>query len=139
MSLGFYRGAWRAGNLLRGEALSPCAEPLDLAVERGSQASIFLRANQGEDSAPGHGNVGMAGQFQHAQGVQGLFVAPLVAGDHGDAQHLDVRSLKQRQQGHLVGAAGTSTILIDEDEAFLRRAQGCNESQQKQKSCSVHG
>ena len=64
----------------------------------------------------------MPGQLQHAQGVQRLFVAPRVAGHDGDSEHLHVRRLKQRQHRHLIGAAGTGAILIDQDQALLRGA-----------------
>ena len=67
---------------------APCAQPGHFAVERGCQARLFLGANERKHRAAGHGNIGVAGQLQHAQRVQGFFVAPRVAGDDGDAQHL---------------------------------------------------
>ena len=85
------------------------------------EARLFLRADQRKHSAPGHWNIGMSGQFQHAQRVQRLLVAPCVAGHDGDAQHLYMRSLKQRQHRHLVGAAGAGAVLIDQHQPLLRR------------------
>ena len=99
---------------------APCAQPSHFAVERRVEARLFLRADQGKHRAPRHGNVGVAGELQHAQGVQGFFVAPCVAGDHGDAQNLHIGRLQQRQHGHLVRAAGAGAVLIDEHQAFLR-------------------
>jgi hypothetical protein len=48
----------------------------------------------------------------------GLFVAPGVAGDHGDAEDLDLGGLQEDHHRHLVGAAGAGAVLIDEDEAL---------------------
>jgi len=66
----------------------------------------------------------VAGQLEHAQGVLRLLIAPCVAGDHGDAEHLHIRGLEQRQNGHLVRAAGPGAVLIDEHKALLRRRRG---------------
>ena len=63
----------------------------------------------------------------------GFFVAPGVAGDHGDAEDLNLRGLEESHHGHLVGAAGAGAVLVDEDEARgLRRCgQGCEKQQQE--------
>ena len=105
-----------------GEA-APCAEPGNFAVERRVEACFVFSANERKHSAFGNGNIGVVGELQHAQRVQGLFVAPGIAGDDGDPEHLHVGRLQKREHGHLVSAAGACTVLIDEDETLLRRKQ----------------
>ena len=102
---------------------APGAQPGHFAVERRLQARLLLGADQRKHCASRHGHVGVAGELQHAQGVQSFFVAPRVAGHHGDAQDLHVGRLQQRQHRHLVRAAGAGAVLIDEDEALLRGKQ----------------
>ena len=87
----------------RGWTAAPGAKPgRPCRTSADFQAGFFLCADERKDCAAGYGNVGVAGEFEHAQGVEGFFVAPGVAGDHGDAEDLDLRRLQQSQHGHLV-------------------------------------
>ena len=117
---------------------SPCAQPRDFAVERCLHACLLLVADQRKNSATNDGNIGVPGQLQHAQRVQRLFVAPRIAGHHGDSEHLHVWRLKQRKHCHLIGAAGTSAILIDQDQALLSGAHRDAGQKQKRKQLSFH-
>ncbi len=88
--------------MVRGRLLPHAPSHDDLAVERFAKLRLLLCAHQRENRALGQRNVRVAGQLQHAQGMQRLFIAPGVAGDHRDAQHLNLRRLQQRQHCHLV-------------------------------------
>ena len=58
-------------------------------------------------------DVGVSGQFKHAQRVSDLLVAPLVSAHDRDAQGLDLRRLQHHQHGLLVGGGGAAGILIE--------------------------
>jgi len=49
--------------------------------------------------------------------MRDLFVPPLVAGDYGDSEDLDLWRLEHYEQGLQVTAAGAGAILIDDDLA----------------------
>ncbi len=133
-------GGRRAGSRFRlhGGHAAPRAEPRDFAHDRFHEACLFLGADEREDGAAGYGNIGVAGQLQHAQRVQGLFVAPSVTGDHGDAQHPHIRRLQQRQHGHLIGAAGAGAVLIDQNQPLLRRAHRDASQRNERQELSFH-
>ncbi len=103
-----------------GRALSPGAEPADFAVEGGLEARLLLVADEREDGAGHDRDIGAADHLEHAEGVLHFFIAPCVAGDHGDAEHVDVGRLQEDHHRHLVRAAGAGAVLIDENEALLR-------------------
>ena len=105
------------------EPLTPGAAPRHLTHEGYLETRLLLRADQGKHRAQGHRHVGGADQFEHAQRVLRLVVAPGVAGDHGDAENLHVRGLQQHHHGHLIRAARSRTILIDEHQAFGRQGR----------------
>ena len=102
-----------------GRALSPGAEPCDFAVEGGLEARLLLVADERKDGAGHDGDVSAADDFEHAEGVLHFLIAPRVAGDDGDAEHVDVGRLQKDHHRHLVGAAGAGAVLVDEDEALL--------------------
>ena len=81
---------------------TPRAQPHHVTHQRLLQSGFLLRAHQRKRCAHGDRNVTVPGQLQHAQRVLRLLIAPGVAGHHGDAEHLDLRRLQQRQHGHLV-------------------------------------
>ena len=49
-----------------------------------------FRANERKYGARNDGHVGVASEFEHAQGVLDIFVTPRVAGDHGEPEHADI-------------------------------------------------
>jgi hypothetical protein len=100
--------------------LSPGSEPAHFAVEGGRKQSLLFGADQRKDGPGNDRDIGAADEFEHAEGVLGLLIAPGVAGDHGDAEHLDVGRLQEDHHRHLVGAAGAGAVLIDQDETLLR-------------------
>ena len=119
-------------------ALVPRAQVSLLAVERFGQPRLFLCPDEGKDRSARHGYVGVAGQLQHAQCMQRLLVAPGIAGDDGDAENCHVRSLKQRHDRHLIGAARTGAVLIDKHQPVLRLRHEGRERQDEKKSRSSH-
>ena len=52
---------------------------------------LFAGAHQWERRAAHHGNIRAAHDLEQAKRVRHFFVAPLVAADHRDAQHLNLR------------------------------------------------
>jgi hypothetical protein len=88
------------------DGCSPCAEPDNLAVDRFAKLSFHLCAYERENCAHGERNIRVSGQLQHAQRMLRLFIAPRISGDHGDAEHFNLRRLQQRKNRHLIGAAG---------------------------------
>ena len=65
----------------------------------------------------------MAGNFQHAQRVLGLFFDPLVAADSGDAEHVKFVGLEEDQDRLLVTGAGATGVLVDDDFGLLGRGE----------------
>jgi hypothetical protein len=104
-------------------SVSPCAEPADLAYEWSGEAGPLLRAHERKDGAGNHRHVASADQLEHAQRMLHFLIAPGIAGHHGNAEHVDVRRLQQHHHRHLVGSAGTGTILVDEHKTFLRKGR----------------
>jgi hypothetical protein len=71
------------------------------------------------DGTGNYRDVGAADNFQKAQGVGDLFVAPLVATDNGNAEDFDLRRLNENKESLKVAAAGTRSILVNDDLAAL--------------------
>src|SRR5487761_555962 len=98
-------GGWRAFDEGRNFvwAVSFAGRPVpgalihDFAIERFPAGDEFLAVVEREDGAGDDGNVRAADDFEHAQGVGDFFVAPLVAGDDGDAEDVGLRRLNQRE------------------------------------------
>jgi hypothetical protein len=59
----------------------------------------------------------MAGEFEHTERVGDLLVAPLITGDDGDAEHINIRGLQDEQKGLLVGGSRAAGVLIEDDFA----------------------
>src|ERR1700691_1447427 len=109
----------------------PGAGECNFSIHGLPQRGLVTAMHTREDG-PGHDrNVGAANQLQKPQGVCYLFVAPLVAADHGDPKNLHLRRLNQGQQGLHVAAAGSGTILIDDDLAALLCQSQATCNQQK--------
>ena len=89
-----------------------------LAVERFPLGDVFLGIHERKDGAGNDWDVGAANDFEQAQGVLNFFVAPGVAGNHGDAKHVGIRRIDERENGLHVGAAGPGAVLINDDFAF---------------------
>ena len=74
-------------------------------------------------TAPGYdGNVRVAREFQHAQGVSYFFVTPHIAADHGDAESFHVRGLQEHEDGLLVGGGGAARVLVNDYFSLRLRA-----------------
>ena len=58
-------------------------------------------------------------QLEQAQSVGNFFVAPLVAGDDGDAEDLHLGRLNESQERLHVATARAGTVLIDDYFARL--------------------
>ena len=99
---------------------------------------FLLVADEREDGAASDGNVRVAGELEHAESVEGLFIAPGVAGDDGDAEDLDLGGLEQGEDGHLIGTAGAGAVLIHKDEALLRKAGRYGDGKEEQKGGELH-
>src|ERR1700730_15166540 len=52
---------------------------------------FFVSPNQRKSRAGHYGDVGASDDFEQAQSVRHLFVAPLVSTDHSDSKHLNLR------------------------------------------------
>jgi hypothetical protein len=82
---------------------------------------FFVSANQRERRAAHYGNVGASDDFEQAQSVRYLFVAPLISTDHRDSKHLDLRGLDHYEERLQIAAAGAGAILVDDDLAARLR------------------
>ena len=100
--------------------LAPGTKPCDPAIQLRGQPRLFLRADERKYRARNHRHVRAADQFEHPQRVLHFFVAPGISCDDGNAQHLRLGRLQQHHHGHLIRAAGTGAVLIDQDHALLR-------------------
>ena len=108
----------------QGELLAPRPEPGHTAHQRPRQAGFLFGSHQGKHRSQRNRHVAAADQFQHAQGVPRLIIAPGVSRDHGDAEHLDLRGLQQHHHRHLVRTTRAGAVLIDQHQALAGRVGG---------------
>jgi len=107
------------------DVLVPSALVADFPIEFFPPDDFFFGIDEREDSAGVDLDVGMPGKFEHAERVGDFFVAPLIAGDDGDAENVDVGRLQEQKHRLLVGGGGATSILIEDDlAAGLRMGEG---------------
>ena len=88
--------------------------------------------HQWKRSAAHHWNIRAAQDFEQSKSVGHFLVAPLVPADHGYTEDLYLFRLNQQRHGLHVGAAGSSTIFVDNDlAARLAPGQGTGQQQRK--------
>ncbi len=131
---------WLGGGLAFGQlrnhvmfvppAVIPGAGEGDLAISRLPEERFVTAMDEREDGSGDDWNVGAPNEFEQPQSVRDFFVAPLVAGNDGDAQDFYLRGLDQGQQGLQIAAAGAGTILIDDDFA-AGLGEGCGGGNQE--------
>src|SRR4029077_19418186 len=78
---------------------------------------FFVSPNQRKRRAWHYGDVGASNDFEQAESVRHLFVAPLVSTDHRDPKHLDLRRLDHYEERLQVAATGTGAVFVDDDLA----------------------
>jgi hypothetical protein len=78
---------------------------------------FVVRADQRENSSWDYGDIGASDDFEEAEGAGDFLVAPLVAGDYGDAEDFDLWRLEEDEKGLHVAAAGAGAVLVDDDLA----------------------
>ncbi len=98
-------------------AAVPGAGVTGFAVALLPELRLFARADKREDRAGNNGDVAAAHHFKKPQGVDNFFVAPLIAGDNGDAKNFNLRRLNERGKRLHVAAAGPGAVLVDDDLA----------------------
>ncbi len=102
----------------------PCALIDDFAVERFPLGDVLLGTDERKDGAGNDRDIRAADDFHQAKGVLNFFVAPGVAGEHGDAEDIGFWRIYERENRLQIGAAGASGVLIDDDFAFALGADG---------------
>jgi hypothetical protein len=132
---------------LVGPLLGPCPLVVELAVQALPCLGARRRVHQRQHRARNDRHVGALRDFQQPQGLIHLFVAPAVAADDGDAEHLDVAGLQQHQYRLQVGTGRTIGVLIDDDQALVRigpgdrggqRRDGENQHPCRERAASIH-
>jgi len=74
-------------------------------------------ADEGEDGSGDYGDVGASDDLEETESAGDFLVAPLVAGDYGDAEDFDFGGLEEDEEGLHIAAAGTGAVLVDDDLA----------------------
>jgi hypothetical protein len=100
---------------------------------------FVVGADQRKDSSGYYGDVGAADDFEEAEGSGDFLVAPLVAGDDGDAEDFDFGGLEEEEKGLQVTAAGPGAVLVDDDfVAGLGGGEGRDEEEGEECAREVH-
>src|SRR5277367_6605125 len=98
--------------------VAPCTVPGKGAIELLLNLRLLLGPNEWKDGTRNNWNIRSMDEFKHAQRVLNFLGLPCVSTDHGDAEYRSLRGLQQHHHRHLIGAAGTGSVLIDENQAF---------------------
>src|SRR5271165_6384400 len=132
--LGGGRAFWKFGNDegFVPPTRVPGAGKADFAVTLLPEAGFFGSADQRENRAGEDGNVGAANDFQQAEGVGHLLIAPGVAADHCNTEDFCLWGLNEKQKGLHVAAAGAGAVLVDNDFAAGLRAGGKSANQERE-------
>ena len=116
--------------------LRECAQIGHRAIHLFPEQRPFLRAHQWKCRARHDGNIRSSYQFKQAQRMRDFLIPPRVARHHRHAQHVNVGRLQQDQERHHVGAARTSSVLIEDDHSLSLRP--CRSAQRKQCRANVY-
>jgi len=100
---------------------------------------FVVGADQREDGSGDYADVSAADDFEEAEGAGDFLVAPLVAGDDGDAEDLDFGRLEEDEKGLHVAAAGPGAVLVDDDfVAGLGGGKGRDEEEGEECARQMH-
>src|SRR5215469_6809846 len=130
-------------------AVSFSGRPVPRALVSDFAIALFPRGDElrgvfeREDGAGDDGNVSASDDFEHAESVGDVLVAPAVAGDDGDAEDLRLRGLDEREDGLQVGGGGAEGVFVDDDFGLLLGGRGQREQihggKKQQKVSANHG
>ena len=94
---------------------------------------LLFRIHEREHGARNHRHIRPADNLEQPQRVQHLFIAPGIAGKHGNAENIRLRRVQNRQHGLHIRPAGPSAVLIDDHLALRLRRGGRREERRERR------